>query len=884
MPLEGANPLLGSASPIMSPTRFFLLCGGLCVAAASTWKPGHYDVMIGCLGNDNAEWTKINCTDARWSEHPVVFHLHRNETNWDWGVFAVDAATYDFGELRIAESETLLHITATDSKAHSVDVAVDRAKLAASEGVNATSSCETAVGTFSGNWTAGQGKACNQFPMPLYNTWPSPVQGDFIRIQPNEHPRLIFRKSQLAQMRQLYASGDSEARGIAGRLKQVLLESTNFTNWHAAGFCFLYQLEQNASWATMAKQYMTKGLAGAWPDLDGTTYNWKWMESCWNKQRLGPMVTSGALAYDMCYGADAWDDEFKATVKSAALAPAYPCGQSFYNTHNMHKIETCQPCNDTLPEYDSLLFNLYNTYPLSEKGETSVLSNHYGMIQDTLVTALAFWDDDGTNMTTLRYVYPHYLTRIRMHIALAFGNRGWFAEGDGEDRMCINTGMAEISSALRHTFGLELMDDSPLAEHLRWATMKWPFLTVGGKTWIPPDEHTMQGHWAFRPGNYVGQRGKYSYSGFLAPDSIKGKKYALNGGRNGLTYGGDFAMGMTTLSPRKTDRAVLRYTLNSSLSPIGDWARNELNFTNDTDYDIIRIASRGAYAYANWPFGAPTDIDPATVLGHAIADTPMGFVAFRNRWNDYTDTVISWLPKAGLGPHGSREGLAFEVQSLGLKITDHTGCIEHVSCNLGGTYIFNNSQLTPKALNRCDNDGIGFRNWSPSSDGTTSTVMHCLSGLDPAKELALAVDMSHTAGDNVELIVAICNASSTVPKPHATPHSTTWNVTKGIMFEGKPSNAMIIGSNGLIIGNRDFFVLVSCSNEPCPVPAVAGLASDGVEGSDPVITVGKRVIEFDESSRLITFGEALAAGADGQSIKITTADANPPPSVAALAK
>ena len=116
----------------MSPARFFLLCGGLCVTAASTWKPGHYDVMIGCLGNDNAEWTKINCTDARWSEHPVVFHLHRNETNWDWGVFAVDAATYDFGELRIAESETLLHITATDSKAHSVEVAVDRAKLAAS--------------------------------------------------------------------------------------------------------------------------------------------------------------------------------------------------------------------------------------------------------------------------------------------------------------------------------------------------------------------------------------------------------------------------------------------------------------------------------------------------------------------------------------------------------------------------------------------------------------------------------------------------------------------------------------------------------------------------------------------------------------------------------
>merc|ERR1719409_1961073 len=105
--------------------------------------------------------------------------------------------------------------------------------------------------------------------------------------------------------------------------------------------------------------------------------------------------------------------------------------------------------------------------------------------------------------------------------------------------------------------------------------------------------------------------------------------------------------------------------------------------------------------------------------------------------------------------------------------------------------------------------------------------------------------MSHSAGNNVELVVVICNASSAVPKPHPTSHSMSWNVTKKIMFRGEPSNATIIGKNGLIVGNRDLFVLVSCSSDPCPIP-VAGASS---------ITVGQREIQFDEAARVITFSK-----------------------------
>jgi len=62
------------------------------------------------------------------------------------------------------------------------------------------------------------------------------------------------------------------------------------------------------------------------------------------------------------------------------------------------------------------------------------MSNHYGMILDNFVGALAFWGDDvipNSNQTHLEYSYKHYISRLRRHMLQAFGTKGWFAEGDG---------------------------------------------------------------------------------------------------------------------------------------------------------------------------------------------------------------------------------------------------------------------------------------------------------------------------------------------------------------------------------------------------------------------------------------------------------------------
>lgn len=238
----------------------------------------------------------------------------------------------------------------------------------------------------------------------FYSNWPSPIE-NHTALAPNEHPRIIFRKDDLPRLRHLAAT-NADAQAIVARLKDTL-NRTNFTNWHAPGYCFLYQIEQDAQWAAKAQDALQQGFDGAWGTDDsvgGTTYvrstsffpvnlpfialyislesesdrryvllfrryNWKWFESCWNKQRIGPVAAAAALAYDMCY--DAWSSDFRNTALAGFETPLYPCGQKFFNTHSELKIETCggdsASCPSAPVHYDTLIYNLFQTCVIARR-------------------------------------------------------------------------------------------------------------------------------------------------------------------------------------------------------------------------------------------------------------------------------------------------------------------------------------------------------------------------------------------------------------------------------------------------------------------------------------------------------------------------------------
>lgn len=148
---------------------------------------------------------------------------------------------------------------------------------------------------------------------------------NYVPVAPGEHPRLIFRKTEVGTLRKRAAT--PEGRIIMSRLRQILLgpltadflrihpepgvnademlapflQQTNgpFTVWHATGWAFLYQMTGDTRYADRAAQFARRAMSGETnPD---NRYTWPGN----GQLRAGPTLSAIALAYDMAY--DGWD-------------------------------------------------------------------------------------------------------------------------------------------------------------------------------------------------------------------------------------------------------------------------------------------------------------------------------------------------------------------------------------------------------------------------------------------------------------------------------------------------------------------------------------------------------------------------------------------------
>ncbi|MGF1478983.1 MAG: hypothetical protein ACFB4I_05775 [Cyanophyceae cyanobacterium] len=129
--------------------------------------------------------------------------------------------------------------------------------------------------------------------------WPQPIP-THQPVEPQEHPRLIFRKSQLPDLR---AKAQTPAgRAIVEQLKQALTHPIYYDGfvptggYHAAGHCFLSLLEEDPQPAQTAWQITEKSMENSAERL----------------LEQSPIVAGVALAYDLCY--DAWSEERRQQV------------------------------------------------------------------------------------------------------------------------------------------------------------------------------------------------------------------------------------------------------------------------------------------------------------------------------------------------------------------------------------------------------------------------------------------------------------------------------------------------------------------------------------------------------------------------------------------
>ncbi|MFP4140350.1 MAG: hypothetical protein ACLFVY_07270 [Phycisphaerae bacterium] len=417
--------------------------------------------------------------------------------------------------------------------------------------------------------------------------WPAPVEG-VKPSKPNEHPRLLFRRSDLRALRARMKTPQGKA--ILARLRKTLggenmpthfsrakraygdgggnLPMGAYTLWHGMGFGFLYQLTGEQKYADLAKRCVDKALDGT-RDRD---QRYAWVRPG-GKLRAGSSYAAIAMAYDLCY--DAWDKDYRTKLARKIQDKVWVPGEIDRRRKALKE-----------PVDVGLVFK-------TGGGQHSPWSNHYGAWNGGGGSAiLAILGDDGTDDEITTRAYRVFLRRAKRALRVGYGDAAWFFEGHHGGRLSSNTGLVTYINHLRTSQGLDLVAQRPEAQ---WLAGKHVFEIVrqGGKLAIP-------------------EQGIYANGRFE---------------RGGMSTGGDFARGFG-VAPGWQKPAILWF-FNHVIEP-GD----------SKTYDAIRYPHHAVFAYLYWP----TDVkekNPAKVMGKWLRDRKAQYTVFRSGWSKSDDDVIA---------------------------------------------------------------------------------------------------------------------------------------------------------------------------------------------------------------------------------------------------
>jgi len=467
------------------------------------------------------------------------------------------------------------------------------------------------TGSFDGKWTKGVTHMKSDD-----RPWFKPVKG-FKPPVAQEHPRLLFRKSDLPALRA--KARTPEGRAILKRLGVLLdgkdgktmttifskathaymgggYKSTSvntpgvYTISHAAGYGLLYQLTGDKKYAEFGRLCFEKSLAGVRDRDDRYSFI-----GPGGPLRAGPSLGWHALGYDLCY--DGWD---LATREKFGRAIAEYDGKS-----------------STSKEKKS------GNIEALARGTMPPSSNHFGMqVGGASMALLAVTGEkfvDQKRIDTLLAVAKQSMIR---NVSEGFGDGGFFAEGDGTGSMASHIAYVTAVQAWRNAAGLDFVNvERP---NVRMTAMKWMYLTVfrNGK----PD------FWPIR--------GSYGHNVWS---------------RQGISGGGYFALGLAAVS--QTQKTAMKWCYDNFLA--------ESDAKAGTPYDTAsRYPHVAVCSLVNWPV-SQTATPPADVLPLCYRDTSCGFYAWRNRWKDSQDTVITVLTNRTQGYMSAKPDRALCLNSIG---------------------------------------------------------------------------------------------------------------------------------------------------------------------------------------------------------------------------
>jgi hypothetical protein len=444
--------------------------------------------------------------------------------------------------------------------------------------------------------------------------WPVAVKGH-VPVKPGEHPRLLFRKTDLAGLKA--RANTPEGKALIARLRLQLDGAHGetmtdkfgvkgpvsrdgagefdkaplgyFTFSHAAGYGFLYLLTGNQKYADLGREAMEKAFEG-YRDRD-QRYSFR---APYGALRAGPSLGWTVLGYDLCY--DGWDPAYRQQVARAIQE---------YN----------EGANMALED-------------LTRGKRQHPGSNHWGMqVGGAALALLAIMNDPGVDMGKIGPLLKDSQISMIVNLTQGFGDGGFFAEGDGTGSMSSHIVFLPALQAWKVAAGKDFYNPRPNAQ---WAALKWIFLTVptGSKSDLRLD---------------FPERGAYAHNIW---------------GRGDLSGAGYFSMAFG-LAP-DDQKAALLWFYDRHLRAVDEKAKTPLDATTPYPHHTI-------LAFVNWPLGLKP-VDPDEAIPHAYRDTKWKFYAWRNRWQDENDVVISILTETSRGNYSAKGENALTVCGMGKKM------------------------------------------------------------------------------------------------------------------------------------------------------------------------------------------------------------------------
>ncbi|MCC5829411.1 MAG: hypothetical protein JJU36_08185 [Phycisphaeraceae bacterium] len=429
---------------------------------------------------------------------------------------------------------------------------------------------------------------------------PMPI-ADWEPVKPGEHPRLLFRKSDIPTLRARAQTETGQA--IIARLKETLgggeamptLFSDHrplrygdgdnqrrpvgtFTTWHASGFGFLYILTGEQKYADLARQCLEKVFEGQ-VDRD-PRYNY---ERTGGEIRVGPMLAAIAYAYDFCY--DAWPEDFRRKVANKIL-----------------QYETIQ-ATTTKRLTTEMIVRTPRHHPAN---------NHWGsQVGGMGIALLAIKDDPGVDHRLINEYLEIIERNAVLQLTQGFGEGGWHSEGTHPGRIPATTGFLEFLHVARVAWGKDFVSPSVNAQ---WMTLRWLMEIV-------PSGETIRG--GGRTARVVPSRPLIPHRGDYGDDNLYARSPMLS-------HGGEFAHGLGAV-PDQYKPAML-------------WVWNQFveGEGNPRPFDTHAYPHRAIHAFVHWPIGVEP-VNPEQVLPRVVEDRSKGYYIFRNRWQDKNDAVVTAL-------------------------------------------------------------------------------------------------------------------------------------------------------------------------------------------------------------------------------------------------